>query len=253
MCSADKTSVSCNDPGTTNMCPTWCTNQAIPSGVATSDYQCVDFDNGLPSSSTWPQTLSGSGALSRSTAAADSAPDSLSASLSGSDDSAIMTWNDVGSTAVKSYSVSVAINPNSNLVHGSGGNVDLLCVNTGSNSTCLYYTNGGMDANGNTGFTGISAFSGYNGNSVYNGPCELSVTSLTPSLWNTVEIDMTIPTGTGLQTGTGQILINGTVASSCAGVFANSTTLNVVVGPEAYSASFGWSGYFDNIVAAVKH
>jgi hypothetical protein len=246
--------VSCNDPGTNNMCPTWCTSQAVPSGVAASDYQCVDFDNGLPSSSTWPQTLTGSGALSRSTAAADSSPDSLAASISGSDDNAAITWNDVGSKAVTSYSVSVAINPNNSLVHGSGGNIQLLCVNTGSNSTCVYYTNGGTDANGNSGFTGISAYSDYNGNSVIFGPCELSVISFNTNLWNTVEIDMTISSGSGAVSGTGKILINGAVANSnCAGAFMNSTTLNVVVGPEATSASFPWSGYFDNIVVAVKH
>jgi hypothetical protein len=253
VCSADKTSVSCNDPGTTNSCPTWCTSQAVPSGVATSDYQCVDFDNGLPSSSTWPQTVNGSGALSRSTAAADSAPDSLAVSVGGSNDNAAITWNDVGSTPIKSYSVIVAINPTTSLVTGSGGNIQLLCVNTGSNSTCLYYTNGGADGNQNSPFTGISAYSAYNGNSVIFGPCALSVTSLQANLWNTVEIDMTIGSGSGAISGTGKILINGTVANSaCAGAFMNSTTLNVVVGPEATEATFPWSGYFDNITVAVK-
>lgn len=65
---------------------------------------------------------------------------------------------------------------------------------------------------------------------------------------------MTIGSGSGAVTGTGQIVINGTVANSpCIGAFMNSTTLNVVVGPEATSASFPWSGSFDNIVAAVEH
>jgi hypothetical protein len=254
VCSADKTSVTCNDPGTTNSCPTWCTAQSVPSGVAASDYQCVDFDNGMPSTSTWTQTVSGSAALARSTAAADSAPDSLAVSVTGGSDNATLTWNDVGSTPVKSISVLFAINPMSNFIHASGGNIDLACINTGSNSTCIYYTNNGTDANGNTGFTGISAFSDYNGGSVSFGPCQLSTTNLNSNVWNTVEVDMTIGNASGgSTTGQGQILINGTVAnSSCIGQFMNSTVANVVIGPAAVSATFGWSGYFDNITVAVK-
>ncbi len=254
VCGASKTSVTCNDPGTTNSCPTWCSSQPAPSGVLASDYQCVDFDNGLPGASTWPQTVSGSGALARSTAAADSAPDSLAVSVTGSSDVATLSWNDVGSTPVKSYSAIFGINPMTNFVHASGGNIELACINTGSNSTCLYSTNNGTDANGNTGFTGISAFSDYNGGEVAQGPCELSVTSLNPNVWNTVEIDMTVGTASGgTTTGQGQILINGTVAnSSCVGVFMNSTTVNFVLGPEATDATFGWSGYIDNIRVSVK-
>jgi hypothetical protein len=80
------------------------------------------------------------------------------------------------------------------------------------------------------------------------------VTSLSKNVWNTVEINMTINQGTGGSvSGSGQISINGTMANSpCLGAFLNTTTPNVVVGLEGTSASFGWSGYFDNITAAVK-
>ena len=51
------------------------------------------------------------------------------------------------------------------------------------------------------------------------------MTSLNANVWNSVELDMTIPTASGATTaGTGQIVINGTVAnSSCVGQFMNST------------------------------
>jgi hypothetical protein len=255
VCSSDMTSVSCNDPGTTNSCPTWCSSHPAPSGVAASDYECVDFDNGMPPTSTWSQTISGSGTLARSTAAADSSPDSLAVNVTGGSDAATLSWMDMGSAPISAISVSFAINPTPNFnIHPSpGGNIDLACINTGSNQTCLYYTINGNDPLGNSGFTGIGGFSIYAGGEVIRGECPFSVTNFNANVWNTVEIDITTNT-TGADAV--QMSLNGTVvtnSTNCGGQFGSDTMATIVLGPAAVNTPFfGWQGFLDNITVAVK-
>jgi hypothetical protein len=54
----------CNTSGQCVPPPTWCALQTIPSGVAVTDYQCIDFDTGLPATNTWAQTQVQAGSLS---------------------------------------------------------------------------------------------------------------------------------------------------------------------------------------------
>jgi hypothetical protein len=253
VCASNKASVSCNDPGTTNSCPTWCTSHPAPSGVAASDYQCVDFDNGLPPTSTWTQSVTGTAQLSRSTARASSSPDSLFVGVSsGTEDTANLSFSAVGSAPVKTISVSVAINPVHVILASvpPSGAIDLFCMETGSNATCLSYTVNGVGPVGAGGYTGFYVYSAYNGNSVVLGGC--SMASLTDSIWSTVEIDVTPATGAV------QVSVNGTVVASpatqpsCGGKFLADTVAKITVGPAAYGPpAFGWSGYMDNVQATI--
>ena len=44
---------------------TWCDDQAVPSGVNATDFQCVDFDSGsLPTAWSLKQAASGTGTVS---------------------------------------------------------------------------------------------------------------------------------------------------------------------------------------------
>jgi hypothetical protein len=250
VCSADKTSVTCNDPGTTNSCPTWCTTHPAPAGVVAADYQCVDFDNGMPSASVWAPAMTGSGALSRSNARASSPSYSLSTSVNaGSSDSATLTFDDVGSTPIKSISVTAKLDPVSSVpVVPPSGDIPLLCLDSGGNRTCLYYTVNGTDPSGADGYTGLYIYWVYVGGAAVAGQCPLSVTNLTSNLWNTVELDATLATGAIT------VLINGTsVAASCLADFSNDTVAKITVGPSTNSSNaFGWVGYYDDIQVSVR-
>lgn len=194
----------------------------------------------------------GSGQLSRSAARADSSPDSLFVSVAGRMDVANLSWNAVNSSPIKKISVSVSINP-VHVILGTvppSGIVDLFCIDTGSNSTCLTYTVNGAGPLGYGGYTGLYVGSVYNGNSVVSGGCSIA-SGLTDSIWNTVQIDVDLPDGTI------QVRINGAVVASpatqpsCAGKFSPDTVAKITVGPAAYEPAFGWSGYIDNVQATI--
>jgi hypothetical protein len=238
----------CNDPGTTNSCPTWCSSQPIPTGVAARDYQCVDFDNGTPPSSTWVQTVTGGGMVSRSMVEWDSPSYSLMSSVNtGSSDIATLTWTDVGSTAVSSVSLTAAIDPVTAISLGTPwGNtyVNLMCISTGHNQTCLSYTYDGTTTGANN-YTGYMVSKNYSGGIATFSECGVTP-SLNTSLWNTVELIVTPGTGTV------QVFANGMSAASCPDSFDTDTNASVSVGlSNNGTTGAGWTAYFDNIVAAV--
>src|SRR6185437_4337237 len=68
-----------SDAGTgVDMAPaaTWCTQQTAPSGVAATDYACLDFDGGkLPTGGGWTSVVANGGTSTVTTQKASSLPD----------------------------------------------------------------------------------------------------------------------------------------------------------------------------------
>jgi len=245
-CNAAGTAVTCNDPGTTNSCPTWCSSQSAPSGIAASDYQCIDFDNGLPPSSTWSPTLGNKGSLSRSTAAFDSSPASLSLGVSAISDSsmpdtATLSWNDVGSTSITSVTISAAIDPTTIISLGTSwtGAINLMCLTAGDNDVCLLYTYGNS-------FDFSSSYVGLYVEMVFSGgiglakDCPVSA-NLTTNIWNAVQLSAT-------SAGNVQVTVNGST-TTCSGYnFDPGMTANVAVGlVTSGGTAVPWGAYYDNV------
>jgi hypothetical protein len=234
------------------MCPTWCTTHPAPAGVAATDYQCLDFDNAMAPAGTWPTTVTGTGMLSRSNARASSPSYSLMTSVAANrDDAASIAWNDVGGTPITGLSVSAAINPISppQIVPPSTGGMDLLCLASGNNRTCLEYTVQGNDPSGGSStFTGLYVFWSYVASAAVAGNCALSVTNLTLNIWSTVTLSINPSTKIV------DVTINGTtVTSNCAAQIGSDTVATVTVGATTHAFNtFGWTGYFDNIVATIR-
>ena len=218
VCSADKGSVSCNDPGATNSCPTWCTSEPAPSGIATADYQCLDFDNGLPSSSIWEEGLSGSGTLSRSTTESQSAPASLYATVTGASDVALLAWSDsVSSGAVTMTTLSAAIDPTfAGGPQWVGGGENLLCVQTDGDGVCLAFTNGAMTSF-KTSYSGFYIQAGSGGTSV-----QCPVTNVPLNAWSNVSLVANHGSGAI------QLLVNGVNQTTCSMSFAADMDVQLV-------------------------
>ena len=228
--------------------PTWCGTQTIPAGVAAADYQCVDFDTGLPSTGTWVQTQAQGGTLALSTMLADSSPDSMSTSVPAAADSTTsgtssLAWTDVGGTAVTGATVTAAVNPVAigGVLPPWSGDIALLCVTfnaSPSSYACLQYT--------------INASSApeldihyvlINGAAVQN-TC-VAAGTFSPGLWNPVSISWT-------QNGPAAT-VSGTTTTCDAYGPPPTTSVTTTVGLAASSVtSMSWSAYYDNVVAYVQ-
>ncbi len=247
VCNAGKTAVTCDDPALTNMCPTWCTAHPAPAGVAASDYQCIDFDNAMAPPATWPVTATGMGTVARTNARASSPSYSLLSSITAAhEDAGTIAWNDVGATPITSLSVSAAMSPTTpgGVFPPSNGGMDVLCVASGGNRTCLDYTVNGNGAN----FTGLYVYWSFVGGAAVAGQCPLTVTNLTPNIWSIVTLSIDVATHVIVVT------INGTtVTSSCSGQIASDTVAKVTVGATTHSFNnFSWAGYYDNVQATIR-
>ncbi len=238
--------------GTGGTPATWCNLQTIPSGVATADYQCVDFDQGLPSSSIWPQTLANSGTATLTNARASSTPSSLivtvpSAAAYTSAATASMSWSDVGSTALKGVSLAADFSPAtvSGVPAPWTGNVALLCVSFGSGRACLNYTSG-ADTEFQTAYTGYYIEALYTGGSAVRYECAVTAT-LTANLWTRVELRVTASSGAI------QVFFGGSAVGTCTGAFDADTVSVSTVGLRVTAATTtSWTSYYDNVVAAVS-
>jgi hypothetical protein len=254
VCSANKTSVSCNDPGTTNSCPTWCTGKTPPSGVAASDYTCVDFDNGsLPSTNGWSKgTGTAGGASMISTAKYESASDSMFASVSGNAQAALAGWTDNASSAFTKFTVSAGVYPSfagGPTWTGSGTTgpaqswVNVLCIFAGPNQICLNYTNGG-----NTEFqSSYVGFYLWTQNGSMEKDCQLT-TPPTMNAWN----DMQLVGDWGA--GSGQLFIGGVSAgAACMTPLMSSTQAQALVGLIGSGTISTFGAYYDDVQVWGNH
>ncbi|HLK35647.1 MAG TPA: hypothetical protein VKU41_02770, partial [Polyangiaceae bacterium] len=235
VCTTDKTAVTCNDPGTTNNCPTWCTSHPAPSGVAATDYACADFDKGvLPSG--WTQTKSGSASLSVSMARANSTPDSLLTSVTAnSADVATLAFSPApGAASITSLSLSAEIDPvtAAQIVPTGSPGMDLLKISCGGNTVHLGYTEQGTDPSGGSNpYTGLYVYWVVVAGAAVAGMCPVTA-NLNLNVWNAVELDLDIS-----NLGAISVIINGTTATSgCAASNSTDTVATMTVGLNGPSA-----------------
>jgi hypothetical protein len=239
--------------GTGGTPPTWCQTQATPTGVTTADYQCIDFDTGMPPTATWAQTLTNSGTMARTTTRASSAPDSLSASVPSAADyttagSATLSWQDVGSTPIGTIAVSASLSPVTvgGVASAWTGSVSLMCVAFGSGQACLSYTYGSTNLSfQSTAYTGYYIAWLYSGGPATRQDCAITG-SLTANIWT--RVDLRVDSATDTIT----VQFAGTTVGSCAGAFGADTVSTTTVGPKAYATTtYAYNLYYDNVVAYI--
>jgi hypothetical protein len=231
-------------------CKSWCGQQTRPSGVVASDYQCADFETGLPSAWTNASASGGSAAVSKTRA--NSLPQSFLSTVTSTDGSSgQLTWDAVGANAVTGATISAQIFPTlfaSNLPAFSG-EIDLLCFQDGTNfQTCLSYTLGGtlypLQAANITNYTGIYLRYALTGSAALLYDCPLTG-NLTFNAWNAVVFSAT---------STATVTVNGADVngSGCSGGLGGATAPTLRVGLRTRgTVSSGWNAYFDNVVASV--
>jgi hypothetical protein len=230
--------------------PRWCSTQARPNNVAAADYQCLDFEGGLPPAATWAPISAGLGSRSISNARASSLPQSLLSATSGATGTARqearLEWHNVGAIGVSSLSIAADINP----VNFAGvappwtGSIDLLCVSFGSGEACFSYTRG-ADLSFADGYTGYFIDHMFTGGPAYQYQCQLTG-NLTANLWTRVELRLTRTPATA------QVFIAGASAGQCNAGVLDDTVTDVSFGQRAFPEAAGWTVYYDNVVAMVR-
>ena len=233
--------------------PTWCETQSRPAGVAVADYQCLDFDRGLPEKATWPQTIKNAGTFALATDRASSPANSVKVTVPTASDfasaaTAIVTWQDVGAAALTSASITADLSPVSvaGVTTPWTGSVTLMCVSFGSGDACLSYTRG-ADTAFKAGYTGYYIEATYTGGAAMRDECEVTGT-LTANLWKRVELRVTKSASPSIQ-----VLFAGTVAGTCNMGFDADSVATFTFGEAAHAATtLPWSMYYDNVVAVVK-
>jgi hypothetical protein len=230
--------------------PRWCTTQARPAGVAAADYQCLDFEGGLPPTGTWAPISAGVTSRMLTNARASSLPQSLLTGTSGATGTARqearLEWQNVGSTGVSSLSIAADINP----VNFAGvappwtGSIDLLCVGFGSAEACFSYTRG-ADLSFADGYTGYFIDHTFSGGPAYQRQCQLTG-NLTANLWTRVELRLT------RNPATIQVFIAGASAGQCSAGVLDDTVTAATFGQIAFPDTPGWTVYYDNVIAVVR-
>ncbi|HKU36501.1 MAG TPA: hypothetical protein VJR89_00100 [Polyangiales bacterium] len=230
-------------------CQTWCAQQTRPSGVAATDYACLDADATFPGA--WSVQRAGAGTLAASTTRARSAPASVAATVSSAGstsapDTARLSWSATGSTPITSLSVSAQISPAA--VSGLlSFDVDLMCLNLGDTTICLSYGN-------HTVVSGYQqTWDNYTGlyiHYMYSGPgaflpqsCAVSG-NLANNVWNAVTL-------TWADKAQITVAINGSSTTPCTIGMEQDTVGVFQVGMDTHYG-VDWSIYYDDVVASVK-
>jgi hypothetical protein len=231
--------------GGTCVAKTWCELRTVPAGVAAADYQCLDFDVGLPGAP-WTQSNAGEGVLMTSTTQASSAPNSLFASTGrddGSDTHALRATS-TGAAAITSISIAADIYPR--VIEGLYQPWDptvtaqVLCVSPASRRYCLSYIIG--DHPDHVGLVFEQwAFDG--GVSFLTCPVLMDPAE---GVWSRVELR--VATGTDPQ-----VLVNGSVRATadCNMRMGPGTSTTAQVGM-VNNGKAGWSIYIDNTELVVS-
>lgn len=224
----------------------WCSQRSRPSGVAASDYRCLDFEDGLPASSEWTQQVAGQGTLAISTSRASSLPSSAlstvaAETMSANADRGLLSFNAVGGASVTSATVRVEVNPSGFPSFGTlwTGSVDLLSVSNNNDTFTVEYTY-------SQDYVGFSFTALYSGGIAFLYSCPISA-SIPANNWTTIELRL----GT---TADAALLINGTAVSApdCAVRLTANSSLKADIGLAAFpNTAAGMSVSFDNIEVAV--
>ena len=109
----------------------WCDQQTIPAGIETDDWQCLDFDEGLPESP-WVQD---GGSVEVEMTEFVSSPSSINI------DAGVYRWNVTGSSSITSVTISADIQkapwPAQPPPWSDG--VNLICIQLGNASDCFQF------------------------------------------------------------------------------------------------------------------
>jgi len=215
---------------------TWCDGRTPTSGVAALDFQCLDFDDGLPSTAVWSQDLAG-GSLALTQLVASSSPNSLGLAAD-SEERARISWSRVGPSKVLAVTVAADFNPVTFPAAPPPwpGSAEVLCVELGGGTACLHYKWG---ASGQDYFVRVVP-------SLVMMPKDCAM-SASPGGgdWTRVELSAL---------STGQVLLklnNVNVLTSCSNQFSTATSAKVTVGLNASDTSNGWTVRVDNVEASL--
>ncbi len=240
--------------GTGGTTSTWCQNRQMPTNVTAADYQCIDFDTGMPPTATWAQSLTNSGTMALTTDRESSPPNSLDTSVPAATGdyttagSATLSWHDVGATPISTISVASGFSPTApgGVYPAWTGSVALMCVAFGSGQACLNYTYKSTSLSfQTTAYTGYYIAWVYGGSAAARGDCALT-DGPPATVWTRVELQVAAATGT--------ITVNlaGITIGSCAGLFGADTTSTITVGSKAnINTTFAFEMFYDNVVAYV--
>jgi hypothetical protein len=258
-CGACATGRTCSKSA--SACVSWCGRQAIPSGVAASDYQCVDFEEAAFPPPQWTRAVIAPGSLAVTNTRASSVPNSLNSTCPltpAGTGRATIDWAPPASGAnVTSVSVAAALNPvTPSFDLGWPDYMDLLCVafTNEYSYACLTYTyaNSGTLFQ-TTPYTGLFLRFQYTIiDAIYTEECPVTA-SFTSNVWTNAELR--VNAGTGVV----EAIVNGTT-SSCGSRMppVPSTAPMIWVGSKAHwsrSTTDGdddWTTFFDNVVVAVR-
>jgi hypothetical protein len=224
---------------------TWCDTQAVPVGVAATDYSCVDFDTGMPAETVWAPAISSTGALELTNEIAASTPQSLRVSEAPPDPGTVtvLKWQVAGSDSITSVSVSAEINPS-----GFGGvsppwaaGYSLLCVENATSFVCLNYTRGAT-IDGSNPYTGYYLTFAYFGSAAFLQNCPITPV-LDFNVWTSVELVAS--------TSQNEVRFNDIGVGTC-GTIDTASAVEVRVGlDKGYGSVSPWQVAFDNVVATV--
>jgi hypothetical protein len=208
--------------------------QTVPSGVDLSDYQCVDFDNGvLPPAWTLTEAAGGTGQIS--TTQASSAPSSFySRSWVDAETIGTLSWSHVGATPVTTVDLVGDVFRVSPGDPGAWtGYNDLLCTAVGNVRACLYYQ-------GTDGFRVA----------VWNGANRVDcgrISDLGKGVWTRIHLQIS-------SNGAVEMWADGALVIDCnsgGSGFPSSSTASAAVGIARTGMTVGQEMYFDNVVLSV--
>ncbi|HEX6243250.1 MAG TPA: hypothetical protein VFZ61_20190, partial [Polyangiales bacterium] len=225
-------------------CKRWCEEQTRPSTVAATDYQCLDFEQGLPPTTSWTRSTTDTTKLNVSNARAFSTPNSLFSTNPGG-----LTWSFTGPTPVTSVSFSASINPASPpTVLAEPPEIELVCIRVGESDSlveqCIHYTSKNS-IDGVPEYTGlflttmiISGAATQFVSPLYSNAAMKIPLAYTPNIWST----LTITLDTQLR-----VRVNNLTAVATGGVGAPNTVGRVQIGSNGYPLNV----YYDNVVVSV--
>lgn len=225
-----------------NTCKYWCDEQTRPLDVLAADYQCLDFEKGLPATSTWARSTTDTTKLSASSDRAFSLPLSLRTS-----NDAGTTWTTVGAQRMTSFSFSAQVNPIQHpTVLPEPLDVQLVCLTMGDIESgslfeqCLHYTYKG-DVDGIANYTGLFLRTFIVAGAALVQEAPLYDTTNTPLNFNTnVWNALTIAVGASFQ-----VTVNGKTATASGGPGSN-TKATISIGAN------DWTVSYDNVVVGLK-
>jgi hypothetical protein len=226
---------------------TWCSAQKKPDGVATVDYQCLDFDTGMPPTNVWVPTVTSTplGQLSLAIDDIRSVPNSLFAlsDFSQPGDTAapeaVLSWTAQGNFV---SAVTLSLDAIPRQTHGaSGGPIEYICLGMGGVRGCIVYSHPQIFS------TWALTFSTPNPPTSPGTPwyCELAG-FLDFGQWNHVDLKLT-------KDGVFTISVDG-VASTCAtNSPINSGTTTVRIGAKGTVNEFQAGNIrYDNVVTFIQ-